>query len=586
MTTKKSVPYQKNKNYQSALGFFQQGEWEPGLAALDAVIIEYPTANDLQMLREEILLKRQLDDDEVIDTKKEQKQKNIRTGIRLGILAVVILVVFWGAQTFSSWIYNQWINIQTGIVTDFQNLELAVQYRDAQSYLLANQPNAAQEIYQQIVEANPNYPGLDTLYTDITNMLGYQARYDEAVQDLENGDSLTALSKFQGIYDEKPDFLDVAVQIQEIKSDLYLMDLLEQAEAAYGNEDWELASSQYESLRAIAADFRTELVEQRIIRSYMNLAAQILESENASLETLDRAEGYFRKVMVLRPRDEVLLTEQNRIKEQFKNRLFDIYVQAAREAVVGQEDSLKALETAKNYFQNALLLKPNDPNIKLEFDVAQDYLQAQIDFEAGLMNQAITNLEFIYDKYPKYANGTAMQTLYESYMTRGDAYSATGELESALIDFQKAAEVASVIENSVLKLYFAKVKVAEVVGILNNYAAAVDNYREAVTLINLESILETQDADLTYLLREAERYADIEWYRTAYRLYRRVLPATDFILDKGEIVIIKEGDYLSSLANTYDTTVQEILNANALPNAANIQMGQEIIIPTLKEIGE
>lgn len=586
MTPLKSAPYQKDPDYLAAFNHFQKGEWEPGLAALDTLIRQYPAARDLQSLREEILLKSQLDDDEIIDLKEERKRKTIRIGVRLGILALAIIFVFWGVQTFSSWIFNQWDNVRTGILTDLQNVELAMQYRDAQSYLLANQPLAAQEIYQNILESEPNYPGLDTLSTDITAMLAIQSRYDQAVQSRADGDTLTALNQFQEIYNENPDFLDVAIQIQEIKGDLYLVDLLEQAEVAFEDQDWELAASQYGSIRAIAPDFQTALVDQRLIRSYMNLATNILESEQESPAALQEAENYFRKVMVLNPRDQALLAEQNRIKDEFKNRLFEVYLQAARDAVIGQEDSLKALEVARSYYNSALLLKPNDPTASLELKMAQAYLKAQVDFGAGLVNPAIENLEFVYQNYPSYANGTAIQTLYECYMTRGDAYSATGELESALVDFQKAAEIASQIETSVLKLYFAKVKIAETEGVLNNYSVAVNNYQEAVNMIDLEPILDEQDAELSYLLGEAQRYAAIEWYRTAYRLFRRVLPATDLILDKGEIVVIQEGDYLSSLANTYGTTVQEIVKANALPNAANIQMGQEIIIPTLKDIGE
>ena len=140
--------------------------------------------------------------------------------------------------------------------------------------------------------------------------------------------------------------------------------------------------------------------------------------------------------------------------------------------------------------------------------------------------------------------------------------------------------------NPVLKLYFAKIKIAETMGILNNYAVAVNNYAEAVELVNLEPLLDAENTELAYLLREAIRYGEIEWYRTSYRLYRRVLPATDLILDKVEVVTIKEGDYLSSLAKIYDTTVHEILQANALPSAGNIQLGQELVIPTLKEIDD
>ena len=119
-------------------------------------------------------------------------------------------------------------------------------------------------------------------------------------------------------------------------------------------------------------------------------------------------------------------------------------------------------------------------------------------------------------------------------------------------------------------------------GILNNYAVAVNNYNEAVELINLQSLLDAEAPDRAYLLREAERYAGIEWYLTSYRLYRRVLPATDLILDIEEIITVGEGDYLANLAKSYGTTVREILKANALSSAGNIQLGQKLVIPTLK----
>ena len=77
----------------------------------------------------------------------------------------------------------------------------------------------------------------------------------------------------------------------------------------------------------------------------------------------------------------------------------------------------------------------------MERDLATAYLQAQIDFQAGLTNQVINNLEYVYSINPLYANGTALQTLYESYMERGDIRTATGELEAALEDFKKAAEI-------------------------------------------------------------------------------------------------------------------------------------------------
>jgi len=410
--------------------------------------------------------------------------------------------------------------------------------------------------------------------------------YEAAVQLQDKGDTLSALEAFEDIYEIQPNYLDVEIRIQDIKGQFYLLDLLDEAEVAYEKEDWETAASQYETLRAIAPEYKSELVDTRLIRSYMNIADEILAGEAESPSALGQADVYFRKALMLRPRDEALLSEQTEVTESFKERLFQHYIEAAQETVLGQEDSLLALETAIEYYDNALLLKPNDPETILERNLAKSYLEAQIDFAGGSIYDVIAKLEFVYDVSPNYANGTALQILYESYMQRGEIRSATGEYGQALEDYQRAVELSINAENPILKLYLAKVQVAEIQGILSDYELACDNYREAADLIDLLLLLEDEDQNAAFLLKEAERYADMEWYRTAYRLYRRVMPATDIILDIAEIIIIKEGDYLANLANIYGTTVEEILELNALPNAGNIKLGQEIKIPGLKGLKE
>jgi LysM repeat protein len=54
-------------------------------------------------------------------------------------------------------------------------------------------------------------------------------------------------------------------------------------------------------------------------------------------------------------------------------------------------------------------------------------------------------------------------------------------------------------------------------------------------------------------------------------------------LNTEEIITVGEGDYLANLAKSYGTTIREILKANELSSADNIQLGQKLVIPTLKE---
>jgi tetratricopeptide (TPR) repeat protein len=583
MTTKSQESYLNDPKFQSAMEHLQRGEWEAGLAGIENIQKEYPYVKELEQIRQETLIKTRFDEYEIEDKKQARARNTLKVVLRIAAVVLVIAGIFYSITLFDTWIVDQWTNITESLQGEIRTIETAIRFRDAQSYLQSNFPDQALEILSEMQAAGEDYPGMEELIAEAEEMKGVKADYEAAVELLENGNSLAALDAFQEIYAVRPNYLDVGLKIQDIQSEFYLLELLDEAENAYENEDWKTAASEYETLRAIAPEYKPELVETRLIRSYMNIAAEILENETESPDALNAADTYFRKALVLRPRNEDLLAEQAEVTERFKERLFQHYVEAAKEVITGQEDSLSALNTATDYFNNALLLRPNNAEVKRELNLATAYLQAQIDYGEGLVNQAIENLEYVYDVNPFYANGTALQTLYESYMERGDARSATGQLEAALDDYQRSAELAVQASNPVLKLYMAKVNIAEVQGTLNQYTVAVNNYKDAVEIINLLPILEAEDQNRAFLLKEATRYADIEWYRTAYRLYRRVLPASDLIFDIEEVVIIKEGDYLSRLANIYGTTVQEILDANAIPNPGSIQLGQEIKIPVLKE---
>ena len=155
-----------------------------------------------------------------------------------------------------------------------------------------------------------------------------------------------------------------------------------------------------------------------------------------------------------------------------------------------------------------------------------------------------------------------------------------GEYESAIEDYQRASEIADENAETKIQVYWSLIEMADVYGILGEYQKADSIYSHAVEWIGLREILQTDHPDLVVLLDEADRYAGIEWFRTAYRLYNRVLPAEDLIYS-AEVYDVAEGDYLTKIARKYKTTVQAILTANDLTNAGEIKTGQRILVPIL-----
>lgn len=582
MSANPAKKYLKDPLFIETMRLLQNGDWNDGLDKLNSVKEQFPGNKELDSLHQEMLIRAKIDEYEVEDRKRENQRQITKFTLR-GFLAILVLfIILWGVIQSSSWIQQQWQNVRQRLASDIENVELSVTFRDAQSFLRAGRPLDAQNLLERIQSESPDYPGLQEMFDETEKVLAISSQYETAKNLIEQGSLGNALEILQMIEANSPNYLDVPLLIQEIEGQYYLNDLLTEAEASFDAENWELAASQYETIRAISPQFNNSLIEKRLIDSYVNAALELLEEQPDSLEALSIAESYFRKALVLKPQDKKILEEQTQAQSAFKDNLFDKYVEEARLVLSDKADSLGALEKANRLLDKALALKPNDAEISLERQMAKNFIQAQNDFSTGLLDQTIEELEFVYENDPNYANGTSTQTLYDAYVSRGDSLAAIGEYEAALNDFQRAAEIAEQSPKGVIKLYLAKIKIAEIYGILNDYSTAVLIYKDAVEMVNLRTFAQKSDPNLVAQLDEAERYADIEWYRTAYRLYNRNLPALD-VLFAGIEITVQDGDYLTSLANQYETTVQAILNANQINGVEAVKPGQKIIIPVLPE---
>ena len=195
--------------------------------------------------------------------------------------------------------------------------------------------------------------------------------------------------------------------------------------------------------------------------------------------------------------------------EIVEDRLFTSYVNAARKVLVRQADSLEALKVAESYFRKALVLRPQYPEIKTERELARFYLDAQENFIKGRWTDVIAGLEVINSKDPDYATGTALQTLYEAYVARGDNRMKNSEYEFALEDFQRAVILAEEDPQAVLRLYEAQLKAADAQGAQDNYESAVLLYRSAVELSKLRLRASREDPAQAALLAEAQNYANL-----------------------------------------------------------------------------
>jgi tetratricopeptide (TPR) repeat protein len=361
---------------------------------------------------------------------------------------------------------------------------------------------------------------------------------------------------------------------------------LVQADAAYDLENWFTAVDRYEAIRIADATFEPEHVEDRLFNSYINAALSVLDDPEAELEELSVAEGYFKSALSLRPQDSDVLRIWNRARNTVRTRLVNRYLQEAETVIVNQEDSEAALLTAGFYLDKARELEPNNAAIAQQADFVNRYLQALNDFRSSLWDLVITNLEYIYSLDKDYASGTARQILYDVHIIRGDNYLATGDFELALGDYRRSVELAQEIpEGGTLGMYEAQLKVAFALGLLFDYEGAVLMYQTAIETGDLQARFGDSDPAFISSLNSAETFALEGSFRLAYIRYRDLFNQNELVYSEFVIHVVGEGDYLSKLANQYNSSVQAIARANDLADPNRVIIGQELIIPIFPDEG-
>lgn len=577
--TRTSVPYMKDPSFNQALASFQRGEWEAGFEKLEKLEKSFPADQSLRAFHQEMQLRAKIDQDEKIDLEIERNRRIIRLGTRLSLMVLAVLLVFWGIRTYSFRVQQQLAQARARVEEEAREMELSIRFRNAQNLLQAGRAGEAIMIFQQIQEVDPEFPNLDAYLNQAQEAETVDARYNEALVLADQGEISKALGILDEIQKTAPNYRDVAQRMEDLKRDLLLEDLFEQAETAFETSSWQDAVSNYESVRSIDLSYRTDDVEDHLLQSYLNAAEEQLANPEGTLEALETANTYFRKALSLRPQNEVIIARQTQAREQIENRLVNTFISKAQEVLTSDSDSIETQKIAENYLSMALSFRPDDPEIQIQFDLSHKYLNGLDSFNKGLMNDAIDDLAFIYQNDRNYASGTARQTLYDAYVARGNSEMAVGDYKSALIDFQDAAMIAGQPPVSALRLYEAQLKVAYTQGLLLNYEDAVLIYRSAVDFGDL-STRALENSTLSNSLAEAENYAVRGNYRQAYLRYREVLRNSNELYDY-TVHIVQENEYLTMIARRYNSTVEAIAIANEISNPNKIFVGQELLVPTL-----
>lgn len=581
MISEETVTYMNSPLFHEAMGHFRVGKWEEGFEKLSEVEKKYPMETELRTIRQEMEVRSRITAYELEENKLTKTRNFRKYALRAITIVLVVGLAFAALFTYSGWIQGQIARAQSSLTQNMLQAELTIELHNAQQLMIAGKPDEALSAYEAIRVQNPDFPGLADSITQAQTLRDVEIQYTQAMNLLQIGDSAQALDILKQISQKMPNYRDVSLQIKSLQTQSEMTSVMEQAELAFSEGRYEDAITNYESLRIMDPSFQSIVVEENLFQSYIKAAQALLLSPVPTMEILRKVDNYFSRALAIKPMDRDALALRTQVRSVIEDGIINDYVNKAQAALANAPDSLEAQKTAEQYLSLALGVRPNDPNVLLQFQLSQTFVQAISDFAASKWGSVIDQLEFVIEQQAGYADGTALQTLYDAYIARGSDYIASGEYALALDDFQRSAVLAQQLPDSEPLSFEAQVMIGEAQGSLNHFQQAVLIYQDALNTIGLRDRIVALQNTLTDNLVYADYLANAGDYQSAFYAYQKLISNRVKAYDQSIVITVKSGDYLTMLAHRYNTTVAAILSANNLNNQPRLTPNTQLIIPTL-----
>jgi len=581
MSSHDSEPYYNSPLFHDAMNLFQVGKWDEGFTKLSEVEKENPMELELRSLRQTMEVRARISEYENEENRQRKLHHIAKYSLRTVSVVAILLIVLFAITTYSGWIQSQVARAQSEFSESMLQAELTIEFRNAQQLISAGKSDDALAKYAYIESKNPDFPGLSDAMNEAQTLKDIEIQYTQAMNLLQAGDSAQALVLLQDISQKMPNYRDVSLQVKNVQNETEMISVLQQADRAFFESRFEDAVSGFESLRLMDPTYQTSHVEDYLFQSYVKAAQGLLAEPIPSMATLRKIDDYFSKALALRPLDREALAARTQVRLVIEDGMIGDYLSQAQAALIANPDSIEAQEEAERLFGMALAVRPKDPEVLTQYQLAQAYILAVNEFARSKWDSVIEQLEFIIAEQAGYANGTAIQTLYDAYIARGSNYVVSGEYALGLEDFQRAAVLAQQLPESESLSFESQVMIAEAQGLLNHYQEAVLIYQDALRSVGLQERIAGMQNSLTDTLVYAEYLAGLGNYQNAFYAYRKLIQNRVSAYNQKTIVTVKSGDYISLLAHQYNTTVAAILSANEMNNQPRLTPDTQLIIPTL-----
>jgi tetratricopeptide (TPR) repeat protein len=562
----------QDPDYQLMLSESQLGHWKECGRLITILEKRYPGNFTISEFKKDFELRDAIIKNMGSSAKEYNRKKFLRKLMNLLIIA--------GATIAALWIFLSVSNTYLKNIQQKQDAEKANQINElslqVEILLNSEQPEKAQELVQKMIELDPASPTTIEFYQKTQALVNINNLYLDAVDKLKNGQDSDALSILTKIESEYPGYKDVPQLIESTTSEIKLAQALMAGTDAYNVGNWQEAIDNFEQVLKLDPGNSASNLKGMLVNSYLRRVIQMLENSNATISNINQAGIYYSQAMLLLPKSNVNLPEQEDLVKTSGSLVELNYTQAADQMIKDPAQTSDSVNQAFIFLEKASSLKPQDGSLKAEVNKMDLYRTGFRQYVDMNWQPAIKQLSKLTEIDENYANGFARQILYEAHIGQGNQYYSSGAFPDAESEYENAITLAS---GNKLNLYLAEIDLGRTQGKLNQYKDAATTFANAIESIDFEQRGIASPTTVSDLRNAVTLYNDGK-YEESYNLFEKTLVGNGSFYEV-KIINARQGNCLALISAYYQSSVQAILELNNLPQQTLVPSDQTLKIPLI-----
>jgi tetratricopeptide (TPR) repeat protein len=577
-----SRPYMRDNLFTELMSHYQNADWEASLDAIERLSKLYPGETSLDDFREDIIMRADL-------YKKGDRSKKVESRVRfqqrsglliVGVIAIVAIFfgIRWGISQYQE---QSEASIKIAEATN-QAIALQTRYENAESYLLADRPEEALPLFEDIQVQSPGYADVEEKIIEAQALIELHDLYQQGVQYFQDNELDTALEILTTVNQQRINYRDVPQLIAEIENRQQVSLLTEEISDSFQVNDWEAVILNYETILEIDPNFEIPEIKDELFLSYMNSIIDIADRPDATLEDIDTAERYYRDALAIFPQSRDYADERAELEEVATNLIVNKYHIYAVTLIETEHYSIQSIQQALRILQRAISINPDSLTVESDISTLEAYATAFNHLVQRNYDDAIDEFNNLLRLEPDFGDGRITYLLYEAHIARGDLFLMASDFASALEDYEDAEAIAWGEGAGTLQLFEVEVRIGTALRRLSLYLESSEYFHYAANLVNLREYIDPDQSEVLQAFDDAQlAYLRGESWE-ASRLYDQVYQEVDLNYPY-QTVGVTRGDSLIDLSFLYGSTIEAIQVFNSLGDTMEARMDQDLLIPSFDE---